>query len=41
MFDVPKRTKANLPVIFGRTIDNLIQQILSNALDEFVNSWLR
>ncbi|KAL7027112.1 hypothetical protein ACKWTF_005311 [Chironomus riparius] len=40
MFDVPKRTKANLPVIFGRTIDNLIQQILSNALDEFVNSWL-
>lgn len=41
MFDVPKRTKANLPVIFGRTIDNLLQQILSNALDEFVNSWLR
>ncbi|KAG5684661.1 hypothetical protein PVAND_013879 [Polypedilum vanderplanki] len=40
MFDIPKRTKANMPVIFGRTIDNLLQQILGNALDDFVNSWL-
>jgi hypothetical protein len=43
MFDVPRKTKANLPVIFGRTgrIDNLLQQILGNALDDFINSWLR
>jgi hypothetical protein len=40
MFDIPKRTKANMPVIFGRTIDNLLQQILGKALDDFVNSWL-
>jgi hypothetical protein len=41
MFDVPKRNKANLPVIFGRTIDNLLQQIIGNSLDDFVTSWLR
>jgi hypothetical protein len=40
MFDIPKRTKANMPVIFGRTIDSLLQQILGNALDDFVDSWL-
>lgn len=41
MFDVPKRNKANLTVIFGRTVDKLLQQILENALNDFVNSWLR
>jgi tyrosine-protein phosphatase YwqE len=41
MFDVPKRNKANLTVIFGRTVDKLLQQFLENALNDFVNSWLR
>lgn len=41
MFDVPKRNKANLSVIFGRTVDKLLQQILENALNDFIHSWLR
>lgn len=41
MFDVPKRSKANLSVIFGRTVDKLLQQVLENALNDFINSWLR
>lgn len=41
MFDVPKRNKANLSVIFGRTVDKLLQQVLENALNDFINSWLR
>lgn len=41
MFDVPRKNKANLSVIFGRRVDNLLQQILGNALDDFINSWLR
>lgn len=36
-----KRNKANLSVIFGRTVDKLLQQILENALNDFINSWLR
>lgn len=41
MFDVPKRSKANLSVIFGRTVDKLLQQFLENALNDFIHSWLR
>lgn len=41
MFDVPRKDKANLSVIFAsRRVDEKLQKILGNALDDFFG-WLR
>ncbi|XP_028171900.1 sorting nexin-25 isoform X1 [Ostrinia furnacalis] len=35
------KTKTHLPVIFGRTVDSQLQQLIDNVLRDFVTRWLK
>lgn len=35
-----KQANNHLPVVFGRTVDSLLQQLLDNALRDFVTVWI-
>lgn len=42
IFDPPKpiANPSNLPIIFGRTVDGVLQQIIEYTLRDFVAPWL-
>lgn len=42
IFDPPKPIKnaTNLPIIFGRTVDGVLQQIIEYTLRDYVSHWL-
>lgn len=40
ILESPKKTKSQNQVIFGRTIDSLISQIIDNSLKDFVHPWM-
>ncbi|XP_059619274.1 sorting nexin-25 [Phlebotomus argentipes] len=42
IFDSPKpiRNASSLPVIFGRTVDGLLQQIIEYTIRDFISPWL-
>lgn len=43
LFDLPNPIKnaSNLPLIFGKTVDLQIQQIIEYVLRDFMTPWLR
>lgn len=42
IFDPPKpiANASNLPIIFGRTVDGVLQQIIEFSLLDFISPWL-
>lgn len=42
IFDPPKPIKSasSLPIIFGRTVDGVLQQIIEYTLRDFISHWL-